>query len=74
MFRRTISDEDKEESDFASDYAALVEVLRDFISRNKHSADWSSIFIEMQGEVSAFKKPLRTLDNQGECWKHVRKI
>ena len=28
----------------------------------------------MQGEISAFKKPLRTLNTQGECWKYVREI
>ena len=28
----------------------------------------------MQGEIVTFKKPLRTLDKQGQCWKHVREI
>ena len=28
----------------------------------------------MQGEISAFKKPLRTLEKTGQSWKHVREI
>ena len=62
LFRRTISDENKPESEFAPEYAALAEVLKDFINRCKGSAEWSNIFIKMQEEANAFKKPLRTLD------------
>ena len=62
LFNRTISDENKPESEFAPEYAALVEVLKDFINRCKGSADWGNIFISMQEEANAFKKPLRTLN------------
>ena len=41
LFTRTISEEDKEEKDFASEYAELVEVLREFIARSKASGAWS---------------------------------
>ena len=74
LFKRTISDEDKEEEDFAPEYAQLVKVLREFINKSKVGADWSRIFIDMQGKIDAFKKPLRTLDKQGDCWKHTKEI
>lgn len=74
LFKKTISDEDKEESDFADEYASLLEVLKDFVHRNINSANWSNIFLQMQGEIAAFKKPLRTLNNKGQCWKYVREI
>ena len=36
LFKRTISSaEDKEEDDFAPEYAQLVQVLREFVSRSK---------------------------------------
>ena len=62
LFTRTISDENKPESEFVPEYAALAEVLKDFINRCKGSANWSKIFISLQEEANAFKKPLRTLD------------
>ena len=74
LFKRTISDENKEEDDFAAEYAQLAQVLRKFAIRSKATDNWSAIFIQMQGEISTFKKPLRTLDKQGLCWKHVREI
>ena len=75
MFKRTISDEEKEEDDFTSEYANLAQLLREFAIRSKASADnWTEIFIQMQGEITTFKKPLRTLNKQGQCWKHVREI
>ena len=44
--------------------------------RTKASSDdnWSELFLQMQAEISSFKKPLRTLDKEGQCWKHVREI
>ena len=41
LFIRTISEEDKEEKDFASEYAELVDVLKEFVARSKASGDWS---------------------------------
>ena len=41
LFTRTISEEDKEEKDFASEYAELVDVLNEFVARSKASGDWS---------------------------------
>ena len=74
LFKRTISEEDKEEDDFAPEYAKLVQILREFAIRSRASGNWSEIFLQMQGEIVTFKKPLRTLDKQGQCWKHVREI
>ena len=71
---RTITEADKEEEDFAPEYAQLVHVLREFAIKSRASGNWSEIFLQMQGEITAFKKPLRTLDKQGQCWKHVREI
>ena len=74
LFKRTISEADKDEGDFAPEYAELVQVLVEFVTRSKASDNWGQTFIRMQGETSAFRKPLRTLDKQGQCWKHVRDI
>ena len=62
MFRRTISEEDKEEIDFVPEYAALVQVLTKYVSRVKGSANWGGVFNQMQESITTFKKPLRTLD------------
>ena len=72
LFRRTISDAEKEESEFVDEYAQLAQALREFAIKNRATANWGQIFVQMQGEISTFKKPLRTLDKNGECWKHVR--
>ena len=72
MFRRTISEEDKEEIDFVPEYAALVKVLTEFVNRIKGTAKWSGVFNQMQESITTFKKPLRTLDNNGACWKHTK--
>ena len=61
LFKRTISDEDKDEDDFADEYAQLAQALKEFAIHSKNTQNWSQIFIQMQGEISAFKKPLRTL-------------
>ena len=74
MFKRTISTEGKEEADYAAEYALLAQLLRQFATKHRPTAQWGNIFLQMQGEISAFKKPLRTLDKNGQCWKHVREI
>ena len=75
LFKRTItSEEDKEEGDFEAEFAELVQVLQEFKRKSRKQDDWSDIFIQMQGEISTFKKSLRTLDREGQCWKHVRNI
>ena len=38
LFKRTISEADKEENDFAPEYAELVQVLKEFVTRNKNIA------------------------------------
>ena len=74
LFRRTISEGEREESEFAGEYAQLASALREFAINSRATANWGEIFSQMQGEISIFKKPLRTLDKNGECWKHVRDI
>ena len=34
LFKRTISEEDKEEDEFAAEYAQLEQILKEFIIRN----------------------------------------
>ena len=36
LFQRTISEESKEEDDFASEYAQLVQALREFVGRKQN--------------------------------------
>ena len=74
LFKKTISDEDKEEEDFAPEYAELVSKLKSFIEVSKKSSDWNQIYMNMQEKVDSFKKPLRTLDQKGQCYKHVKEI
>ena len=74
LFKRTISAEDKKEEDFAPEYAKLVLILRDFVARSKATSKWNEIFLKMQAEIGTFKKPLKSLDQKGECWKYVREI
>ena len=74
LFKRTISDEEKEEEEFAAEYAELVQTLREFINRSKLSPNWQQTFISMQEKTDTYKKPLRTLDKKGKCWSYVREI
>ena len=50
LYKRTISDEEKEEDDFIPEYAKLVDVLLEFVNKNKKTKKWSDIFIKMQNE------------------------
>ena len=40
LFRRTISDAEKEESEFVDEYAQLAQALREFAIKNRATANW----------------------------------
>ena len=45
LFRRTVSEEDKEEADFASEYAQLVKTLKNFVRSKRNEESWADTFI-----------------------------